>query len=210
MTGNTPFKKLILAFSPILLVFALYFSFNSLANAQCSGCGSSTGSGSYSGGYPTFNYDSIYYSVQFPSCPNPGGTVRGGYDTGTHWIPGYSDLKTGSDYVYDIGNNNFVQCYCPEGAKDTYNNINNGLQTNWIKADKISDAQRGYLLRTGWKLVEKGEEFGLPAGEYLYFNQPFACGTINCLPYPTTTPFSYSEYGRTNIGNESAGVYYMQ
>jgi hypothetical protein len=199
MKGSTSIKKILLTLSPILLAATLYLVSHSSALACC---GSSGGSGTVSGSVPSFNYDNIYYSVQFPSCPNPGGTVRASYETGSHWIAGEPNLRTGADAVYDIGNNNFVQCYCPEGSKNTYNNINNGIQTNWIKSDKLSANQKGYLLRNGWKIVAKGEDFGLPAGEYLYFNLPSRCGTINCLPGPTTAPYT----GRTTIGNQSAGI----
>lgn len=184
------------------LTLALAFGVLAVSAHACAGCGgSSGGAGSVSGGYPTFNYD-FKYNIQFQSCrgAGPGGTLHVSYDNGLHWIVGSSTLREGSDYVYSKGNDDYVQCYCPVGAKNTFDNINNGTQTNWIKVSNLSKEQTGYLLRNGWVWVQNGGDFGLKSEPYLAQNLPFACGQIACntitpaKPMPTLNPTRFPAY----------------
>lgn len=111
----------------------------------------------------------------FPRCPNPGGTLVVSYPEGWHWIVGDPQLKWGSDSVYHIGNNNYVQCYCPlNGVTDQ------GIQTNWLKVSNITETEKNQLLAQGWILVGNGADFGLPQGAYLAKNSFFTCA--KCLP----------------------------
>lgn len=175
-----------------LIGVALFLGFAYLGStvSACTGCGGTngSGSGSVSGGYPSFDYTGYKYEVEFPSCLNPRGTVVADYPEGNkHWILGESTLRIGSDKVYNIENGNHLQCYCPNGGKDMFNNVNNGVQTNWLKASNLSKEQQGWLLANGWKYVSNGADFGLSPETYLGKNLPYACGTKSCIG-PTTKP----------------------
>lgn len=121
----------------------------------------------------------------FPSCPNPGGTQVASYDTGLHWIVGNPVLQFGSDKVYNTGNNNFVQCFCPlteEGSPTG----GQGIQTNWLRVGSMSDAEKNALIAKGWILVPNGADFGLLPEPYLARNLNFACSN-NCDTRITTS-----------------------
>lgn len=118
----------------------------------------------------TFSHFDDNKPTDFPRCPNPGGTVKASYDEGWHWIVGEDELRWGSDYVYDIGNNRYVQCYCEIDG-------NEGIQTNWLPADSVSEKKQEKLIDNGWILVENGNDFGLPPVPYLAKNINYICKT---------------------------------
>lgn len=107
----------------------------------------------------------------FPSCPNPGGTMVAGYAEGWHQIAG-GDLKEGSDYVYKIGDNKFVQCFC-SGDKS------HGIQTNWLHEMYLSSRQQQRAINNGWIKITNGLDWGLPAGAYFAQNIPYDCHTCS-------------------------------
>lgn len=105
--------------------------------------------------------------ADFTRCPDPGGTKVASYDEGWHWIVGESDLRWGSDNVYDIGEQRYVQCYCPTDDLK-------GIQTNWMPTSLVSDEKQEKLINKGWILVD-GADFGLPNIQYLAKNSKFIC-----------------------------------
>jgi len=107
---------------------------------------------------------------QLPSCPNPGGTQVAGYADGMHQIPG-GDLLLGSDYVYRVGDDNFVQCFCHKVG-------NAGIQSNWVHEKNLTPSEEADLLSNGWIKINNGQDWGLPAGYYLVKNSSFDC--TNC------------------------------
>ena len=172
-----------LLFTVAALAIAVFVGAKTVEAAAC--CGASTGTGSVSGSYPG-DIRSFQYEMNFGTCPNPGGTLKVKYDSGTHWILGESTLRVGSDAVYDVGRGNYVQCFCPTNGTAEKNNVMNAVQTNWLRAADISKEHQGYLLANGWKYVASGKDFDLADEPYLGFNVPYSCGTISCLPGPTT------------------------
>jgi hypothetical protein len=107
-----------------------------------------------------------------PHCPNPGGEVIVSYDSGIHQIPG-NGLLEGSDKVYRVGDNLFVQCYCPQEESD----IDTGIEAQWIHESYLTPEQEQFLLNLGWLRIEDGTQWGLPAGVYFVNNNFFKC---NC------------------------------
>lgn len=117
--------------------------------------------------------DNNFNMPHFGGCPNPGGNVVASYSDGYHWIVGNSTLQWGSDTVYSIGNNNYVQCFCP---KDHSGNLTGmGTQTYWIYGASLNQGQQTALQAQGWILVSDGSAFGLASGPYLAKNTSFSC-----------------------------------
>ncbi len=118
----------------------------------------------------------------FKNCPNPEGTLVVSYPEGWHWIVGEENLKWGSDSVYDIGNGNYVQCYCPKNQhKNNSLNSSQGIQTNWLKESNITPEQKDFLILRDWIYIQNGAEFGLLAESYLAKNSHFFCNEFTCL-----------------------------
>lgn len=104
----------------------------------------------------------------FPSCPNPGGTLKASYSTGTHGIPGLGEFA-GSDSVYTQSETTLVQCFCaPNGA---------GTQTNWWKVSSLSHDQVAELRAAGWIFIPTGLDWGLEDQPYLAKNISFNCNS---------------------------------
>jgi hypothetical protein len=103
----------------------------------------------------------------FPTCPNPGGTQIAGYAHGTHQIPG-GERKEGSDYVYRVGDDKFVQCFCPEYE-------GSGIQSNWLHEKYLTPVEEQELMDHGWMKIENGSDWGLPSGAYFVKNHSFNC-----------------------------------
>jgi len=105
----------------------------------------------------------------FPSCesllPTPGDKAH--YPTGLHQIVGGS-LTEGSDDVYSLDQNNFVQCFCPSDGDQ-------GIQSNWLRQDESID---------GWFFLN-GTQWDLGDLNYAVQNLSFNC---QATPTPTPTP----------------------
>lgn len=116
-------------------------------------------------------FHSPYRSVDpafFPQCPRPRGTVKAFYPTGTHAIVGKDGTVEGSDIVFDEGNNNAVQCYCPVwGMK--------GIQTNWLYSANVSSQWKEHAVKDGWIEISDGASWGLASGPFLAKNSDFLC-----------------------------------
>jgi hypothetical protein len=159
---NKLFTMLFVSFIAALSIFTLNIDSIKAGSSTCRNC--------------SFNLP------KFGRCPNPGGTQIAGYDIGFHWIPG-NGLQWGSDYVYDTGNNTFVQCYCPIFDSQNQPDFKQGVQSNWVRADSLSSDTESLLIRTGWIVIENGADFGLPEGRYLVNNIPYWCRSPQCKPF---------------------------
>jgi hypothetical protein len=110
------------------------------------------------------------YSVPaFPNCPNPGGTLKVEYSTGSHAIPGDSTLHDGSDKVYNISSDTLVQCFCAPDGK--------GVQTNWWKISSLTESELQQLKNLGWYYIINGQAWGLSADPYMAKNAEFSCSS---------------------------------
>lgn len=103
----------------------------------------------------------------FPACSNPEGTLKVTYSSGTHGIVGDSAEYNGSDSVYQLDNDNLIQCFCSTDGE--------GIQTNWWKASSLTSAEQQTLLNSGWNLVPNGSLWGLEQTAYYAKNSSFAC-----------------------------------
>jgi len=106
----------------------------------------------------------------FPACPNPGGSLKATYASGTHGIPGDSGTYTGSDSVYTIDAARLVQCFCPAAGTS-------GIQTNWWQVADPSQSDITSLKSAGWVYIPDGSAWGLQASIYFAQNTSFSCGT---------------------------------
>lgn len=113
-----------------------------------------------------------------PHCPKPGGDLIVNYDSGLHQIPG-NGLLEGSDKVFRVGDNLFVQCYCPPEESG----INTGIEAQWIHESYLTPEQEQFVQSLGWLRIEDGTQWGLPAGVYFVNNNFFKCkGDQACPP----------------------------
>jgi hypothetical protein len=98
--------------------------------------------------------------VFFPSCLPSRGDITAYYPTGIHGIPGDIALYDGADIVYSMGNDNYLQCYCPpQGVM--------GKQTNWLSSKNITQEEKMNLLQLGWYYIPSGKDWGLADESYL-------------------------------------------
>lgn len=102
----------------------------------------------------------------FPSCnaklPKPGDKSH--YVNGKHQIVG-GPLLSGSDDVYSLKKNNYLQCFCPEVG-------NQGIQTNWLRTDQAIP---------GW-FFANGNQWNLGNVTYAAQNKSFTCQTKHHFP----------------------------
>lgn len=103
----------------------------------------------------------------YPSCLNPQGTVKVSYSEGTHGIVGRSGEYKGSDTVYTLNDNQVAQCFCANDGK--------GIQTNWLKADGMSEAEIQVLKNQGWVYIPNGALWGLSNTPYVAYNTDYSC-----------------------------------
>lgn len=106
----------------------------------------------------------------FPSCTNPQGTIKANYSSGTHGIVGNIGNFSGQDTVYQLDSNNVVQCFCPSNGQ--------GVQTNWWKADQLSESDINILRNQGWSYIPNGALWGLDSSPYLAKNSDFSCQDV--------------------------------
>lgn len=107
----------------------------------------------------------------FPSCLNPQGTLKVSYGEGTHGIPGDRSTYQGSDAVYQLdGNAKVLQCFCADTGR--------GVQTNWWKANTLSDKEVENMTRNGWVDIPNGLLWGLDNTRYIARNSTYTCGGL--------------------------------
>lgn len=105
----------------------------------------------------------------FTSCHNPVGLVKADYSVGEHAIVSVVGLKSGSDKVFAVGNDNFTQCFCPTNGQI-------GVKTNWLAAGNLTKEDQNVLITQGWVYIENGADWGLSNQPYLAKNIEFSCG----------------------------------
>lgn len=104
----------------------------------------------------------------FPSCVNINAPVKVFYPSGLHWIVGNPVLQEGLDKVFNLGSNNYVQCFCPTTGKY-------GIQTNWLTTGALTQTQINSLISQGWIFVTDGSVFDLSAESYIAKNSSYWC-----------------------------------
>lgn len=132
-------------------------------------------------------FSSPYRSMDpafFPRCPRPRGEVKAFYSEGTHAIAGKDETVEGADIVFDQGNNNAVQCYCPVHGM-------NGIQTNWLHAANVSSQWKEHAVHDGWMKIPDGTSWGLSAGPYFAKNSDFLCIRPLSQPYENKSTSLY-------------------
>lgn len=96
-------------------------------------------------------------------CPDVDGTLKVYYPEGWHAIVGYDENQWGADKVFNVGDNNFVQCYFPATG-------NTGIQTDWLSAANFIEEKILEFIANGWTLITNGYDWGLPVQTYLAKN----------------------------------------
>jgi len=143
----------------------------------------------------------------FASCSSPQATLRVSYPEGQHAIVGQNALQSGSDIVYDINVDQVLQCFCSDTG--------NGTQTNWWKADSLTQDEIDTLVKLGWHFVPSGSIWGLDSGAYVALNSDYACaaetspssGTVLATAAVTTSTGG-SVLGLAATGNLLTTVFY--
>lgn len=144
---------------------------------------------------------------QFPLCVNPQAEVKVSYATGTHGIVGDGGTFTGSDTVYNLGNGNFTQCFCPVSGQ--------GIQTDWWKANSLTQAEIEFYKSQGWIFVPTGLVWGLEDVQYLAKNTNYSClgtgtGTGGASDTNTTVSVGVGNVlGLANTGNSAIITAYI-
>lgn len=109
-----------------------------------------------------------YTPFNFASCDSPSGSLTANYHQGEHAIVGTQNLQSGSDQVYDQGQDNYTQCFCPTTSTT-------GIQTNWLAAGQLSKEEINVLITQGWTYFDDGAGWGLSDQPYLANNLNFSC-----------------------------------
>lgn len=102
------------------------------------------------------------------SCVNPQGEIIADYATGIHGIVGNPNTFTGSDKVYkNKETGDVTQCFCPTNGQ--------GIQTNWIKTNQLSQDEIKQYEAQGWIYIPVGSDWGLDNVPYLAKNSNYTC-----------------------------------
>lgn len=132
----------------------------------------------------------------FPSCPNPGGSLKVSYSSGVHGIAGRSETFEGQDSVYIITDTNTVQCYCaPNGS---------GIQTNWWKVSSLTAEQKAELITAGWIYIPDGSAWGLDPSDWMAKNVDVSCGEKG--GGSSSSSSSSSSSGSSSSGSSIASI----
>ncbi len=142
---------------------------------------------------PSFAMNTLHRA----ECFNPGGQEIISFQDGWHAIVGSAQNMWGKDSVFDMGNNNFVQCFCPLPRNDERRT--EGIQTDWLSAGNMSDAEIQQLLNSGWQLRHDGTSFGLPQNDFLVKNFSFSCRNEREVSKTFTTSVRETESNNANI-----------
>lgn len=118
-----------------------------------------------------------------PSFPNCSTKTKGSGDwvtsgSGFHHIPGQEATIEGSDDVYYLEGDNFVQCLCGIDG--------NGVQTSWWNASQVDEEDISSYVSSGW-YYEQGQSWNLINHPYLAKNTNYSCGTPTATPTPGPT-----------------------
>lgn len=135
----------------------------------------------------------------FPTCVNPQGTIIANYNSGTHGIAGNTSTYTGFDTVYQFADGAYTQCFCPFTGS--------GIQTNWMKANGISDSDLKDLENQGWIYEPAGDLWGLTNDPYLALNSSYSCNTSQAIVESATAQSSgSSNSSSSNSSHNDPGV----
>jgi hypothetical protein len=104
----------------------------------------------------------------YPHCLNNQGEIKVVHYNGKHGIPGDTREYYGTDQVNILSNSTLVQCYCPDKGST-------GVQTNWWKANEMSESEIETLIKVGWIYIPDGKKWGLSEGAYLAKNTEYEC-----------------------------------
>lgn len=104
----------------------------------------------------------------FPSCANPQGNLHVSYSQGAHGIVGSSAEYRGSDTVYTLTGDTFMQCFCPDNGQT-------GIQTNWWKIPSLLQDEIQILKNDGWIYIPNGSLWGLEGVAYAAKNSDYSC-----------------------------------
>jgi hypothetical protein len=113
-----------------------------------------------------------YSMPEFGSCLNPQWNKTQENHGSNHGVVGIGSFS-GVDTIYE-SNGNVLQCLCVEDGR--------GYQTNWLKADKLSQNDIDTLKTQGW-IVAHGKDWGLHDSKYMAKNIEYTCA--ECTPTPT-------------------------
>ncbi len=133
----------------------------------------------------------------FPQCAAPQGAIIANYPSGIHGIVGSTDSYSGSDTVYQVSQDQVMQCFCAENGQ--------GIQTNWWKASSLDQEQVSTLVSQGWYYIPNGDLWGLTVDPYLAINSSFSCLPSSSTPSSTTTTTTTSTTS-SNTGGEVHGT----
>jgi len=128
---------------------------------------------------PTLVANAEFSVPAYPSCVSFSGTIQAQHLNSNHAIVGRSDQVFGNDTVYDLGNANYLQCYCPLESAGTA-----GIQTDWLNAASLDEATISQLMDQGWYYIGQGQDWGLDSIPFLAKNSDFSCASAE----PTATP----------------------
>jgi hypothetical protein len=106
-------------------------------------------------------------SVEFPSCLNPQVTASQVNIGTSHGVVGKNTPYSGTDSIYQLNNDNVLQCLCT--------NNGTGIQTNWLRVGVLSQNDINDLIGQGWVYIDNGELWGLKSGPYLAKNIEYTC-----------------------------------
>ena len=70
--------------------------------------------------------------------------------------------------MYDIGDKNYLQCYCPQHSWKC-------IQTIWLHSENVAGEDEENHLTAGWFEIPDGTGWGLPEGKYFAKNSDFLC-----------------------------------
>lgn len=138
------------------------------------------------------NFAYANVAPQYPSCVNPQGELIASYDSGVHGIVGSTHTYIGSDKVYRISQTQTTQCFCDENT--------NGIQTNWLKTDQLTEDEIRSLELSGWIIVADGSAWGLDEGQYLAKNSNFSCKSSTDSSSRSTSSSSSSSSSSNGVG----------
>lgn len=105
--------------------------------------------------------------LTFPSCTNPEASIRVSYESGMHAIVGENSLRQGRDTVYNLGNGDYLQCFCPEEGT--------GIKTSWMQVSQLDDPDINLYIKQGWVFISDGKGWGLDNTAYLAKNETYSC-----------------------------------
>ena len=103
----------------------------------------------------------------FPNCPFPGGDQIANYDSGYHGVPGDNTSYTGADQVYQLNENQVVQCLCTEEGR--------GVQTWWWKQPSLTAEKESVVNKQGWVRIPNGALWGLDSTIWFAKNTYYSC-----------------------------------